>query len=168
MKKIIAAIFICGFLESSGQSLDRSVVASGGNYSQIGGINLSSTVGEVAVTTLSMASSALTQGFQQPDGLFVRIVDPVTGTVSWNAYPNPVSNQLTLELSSTKNEDLIITCHDLLGRIVLPEISQRILASENLRIQMDVHQLTPAMYFVRIFRKSDQQVLETIRIIKSH
>lgn len=168
MKKIIFGILLLGFSNADSQSLDRSVVSSGGSYTQATGINLSATVGEVAVTTLTGASSILTQGFQQPDGLFVGIVNPVSGFVSSIAYPNPVASILTLELSSSKNEDLLITCHDLLGRTVLPVLTQSLVSGETIRLSMDVHQLIPAMYFIRIVRKNEQNALETIRIIKSH
>ncbi len=168
MKKIVFGIFFLGCIQASSQSLDRSVLSTGGAYSQATGINLSATIGEIAVTTLTGASSILTQGFQQPDGLFVGIVDPVSGTLSWNAYPNPVSSLLTLELSSAKNEDLVISCHDLLGRMVLPVISTKVIAGERMRVELDVQHLTPAMYLVRILRKDNPQEMETIRIIKSH
>jgi len=168
MKKTIFGILFCGYLGAQAQSIDRKVVASGGAYTQATGINLSSTIGEISATTLIGASSILTQGFQQPDGLFVGIVDPATGNVSWNAYPNPVSSTLTLELSSSKMEDLVITCHDLLGRTVIPVISQNLVAGETTRLNLDVQHLVPAMYFVRISRKNDQHSIETIRIIKSH
>ncbi len=161
-------MFLLGTMEAYSQSLDRSVIATGGSYTQAIGINLSATIGEVAVTTLAGASSFLTQGFQQPDGLFVGIVDPITGNVTTSAYPNPVSAFLTLELSSSKNDNLIISCHDLLGRTVLPVISQALTAGETMRVQLDVQHLVPAMYFIRIMHKNDQQALETIRIIKSH
>ena len=168
MKKYIFGILILTAVQAAGQTLDRAVVSTGGVYSQASGINFSSTIGEVAVTTLTGASSILTQGFQQPDGLFVGIVDVVTGNVSTSAFPNPVSTVLSLELSSSKNEDLIITCHDLLGRTVLPELNQRLLEGETIRVAMDVQHLIPAMYFIRIVRRGEQNALETIRIIKSH
>ena len=168
MKKIIFGILLLSGTQSNGQQVYRHVVAAGGAYSAASAINLSYTVGEVSVTTLTGASSILTQGFQQPDGLFVGIVNPTTGVVTSNAYPNPVISSLTLELSSSKNDNLIITCHDLLGRTVLPVLSQNLIAGETIRVQLDVQQLIPAMYFIRIMRKNDHQALETIRIIKSH
>ncbi len=168
MKKIIFGIFLLAAIEGNSQAPYRHVVAAGGAFGQSPGISLSYTVGEVAVTTLTGASSILTQGFQQPDGLFVGIVDPVSGFVTSHAYPNPVSSQLTLELASSKNDNLIITCIDILGRTVLAPVYQNMIAGETIRLQLDVERLIPAMYFIRIMRKSDQQSLETIRIIKSH
>ncbi|HNS13426.1 MAG TPA: T9SS type A sorting domain-containing protein [Bacteroidia bacterium] len=168
MKKIIFGILFLGYTGAHAQSLDRKVVASSGAYTQGAGINLSSTIGEVSATTLAGASSFLTQGFQQPDGLFVGIVDQTTGHVNWNAYPNPVSSTLTLELSSSKNESLVIICHDILGRTVTPIYNQSLIAGETTRLQLDVHHLVPAMYFVRVSRKNDDRPIETIRIIKSH
>ncbi len=168
MKKYIFWILLSGVFHSTAQSLDRTVVASGGTFSQGTGISLSSTVGEIAASTLTAATSILTQGFQQPDGLFVGIIDGETGKLSFQAFPNPVHSELTLELNSSKNSELVITLHDMIGRIVSPPFSQSLHAGEAVRVQLDVAHLTPAMYFVRITRKNDMQTIETIRIVKSH
>ncbi len=168
MKKYIFWILLSGVFQSTAQSLDRTVVASGGTFSQGTGISLSSTVGEIATSTLTAATSILTQGFQQPDGLFVGIVDAGTGKLSYLAFPNPVHSELTLELNSSKNSELVITLHDMLGRIVSPPLSQILNAGEAIRVQIDVAHLIPAMYFVRIDRKNDMQTIETLRIVKSH
>lgn len=53
-------------LDVSGQSLTPLVVTSSGGYLQGWGTTLSSTVGEVAITTLLGTENILTQGFQQP------------------------------------------------------------------------------------------------------
>lgn len=168
MKKIIFGIFLLGFIRTGAQSLDRDVLASAGAYSQASGLTLSYTIGEVAVSTLTGASSIMTQGFQQPDGLFVGIVDPLSGHVTWSAYPNPVSEILKLEIGSSTNDELIISCNDLLGRTVLPLQYLDVIRGETSHVEMDVRHLTPAMYFVRIMRKADGIPMETIRIVKSH
>jgi hypothetical protein len=48
-------------------------VASGGNYSAVSGINLSSTIGETMVVTLTSISNNITQGFQQPIYNFIAV-----------------------------------------------------------------------------------------------
>jgi hypothetical protein len=162
----ILALFLFP-LYLKGQSLDRSVVASSGTYVQVTGLSVSSTIGEAAVTTLSGASSILTQGFQQPDGLFVGIVDVNTGRVSLQAWPNPVSTDLTLEILSPDNSKVQIRCLDILGRDVLPVKTEDLRSSEPLKVNLDLRQLIPAMYFVRV-SKTGKQDAETLRIIKSH
>jgi hypothetical protein len=55
---------IPGFAQTN---ISRSVIASGGQAFQNGQIQLSATVGEFMVTTLSTESLVLTQGFQQAE-----------------------------------------------------------------------------------------------------
>jgi len=162
----ILALFLFP-LYLKGQSLDRSVVASSGTYVQVTGLSVSSTIGEAAVTTLSGASSILTQGFQQPDGLFVGIVDIATGRVNLQAWPNPVSTNLTVEILSPDKAKVQIRCLDILGRDVLPPLIEDLSSAEPKRVNLDLRQLIPAMYFVRV-TKIGKQDTETLRIIKSH
>lgn len=49
-------------------TLSNQLIGSSGNYSSGGGVLLSSSVGEIAVTTFFSSSNYLTQGFQQPSG----------------------------------------------------------------------------------------------------
>ena len=64
------------------QQVSRYVVSSGGNYSTVSGISLSSTIGEPMITTLETASLILTQGFQQPgiESPTIVIDNPLNGT----------------------------------------------------------------------------------------
>ena len=68
MKKITFLIIslVLAFLSYS-QQISRSVVSNGGNFSFSGGFMISSTIGEIAVSTLTSGSNILTQGFQQPE-----------------------------------------------------------------------------------------------------
>ncbi len=67
MKKLILSITLLSIATLGfSQQITRSVVASSGNYSTNSGVNISSTIGEAMVTTLSSGSFTLTQGFQQP------------------------------------------------------------------------------------------------------
>lgn len=66
-KIITAALFFSGLLTGLSQSIERSVVASAGDYFQAAGISLSWTLGEIATETYSNGNTILTQGFQQPD-----------------------------------------------------------------------------------------------------
>ncbi|REJ80997.1 MAG: T9SS C-terminal target domain-containing protein [Bacteroidetes bacterium] len=167
MKK--ALIIFLLFLQTVvyAQSLERQVVASGGNYSQSTGVSLSYTVGELAVTTLS-ASTILTQGFQQPDALSVGIINPESGKVSFLAYPNPVSKELQVEISTSKQREIYISIIDMLGRPALPHIEERFSSTESKIVRINTEALVPGMYFVQMLDKTSGKNLETLRIVKSH
>lgn len=59
------------------QSIEREVVASGGNTISDGNITLDFTVGELVVSTITDGTTTLTQGFQQGSIALSIIVDPV-------------------------------------------------------------------------------------------
>lgn len=71
---LLACIIVAALPATAQLQLSRQVIGSTGNYSTAGGISISSTVGEPAVTTLTGGSSILTQGFQQPTR-FIRELD---------------------------------------------------------------------------------------------
>ncbi|MBP9151747.1 MAG: T9SS type A sorting domain-containing protein [Flavobacteriales bacterium] len=80
------------------QSLSNQVVASSGNYSSSASGSLSQTSGEAVVATLQDGQSMLTQGFQQPFTITVG-VQTVEQVGSVQVYPNPVTDQLNIDLS---------------------------------------------------------------------
>ncbi len=59
--------FLVGITTCLSQSIERSVVASSGDYYEAGNISLSWTLGEIATETHTSGNTILTQGFQQPD-----------------------------------------------------------------------------------------------------
>jgi hypothetical protein len=106
MKRLILTITILSIATLSfSQQLSRSVVASGGNYSTNSGLNISSTIGEAMVATLSSGALTLTQGFQQPvsyvklffseygegnfNNKYFEIYNPTSDTVDLSAYAYP-------------------------------------------------------------------------------
>jgi hypothetical protein len=86
-------------LAVAAQSLSPTVVASAGNHASAGTVQLSYTVGEVAVTTATGGSSILTQGFHQPVDVSVGITE---GTFEGriNVFPNPANREVFVEAAS--------------------------------------------------------------------
>jgi len=77
MKKIISILYLLTYLHisilSHSQSIDRSVIASGGGYYTSANASLSWTLGESVTQTFQSAVNTLTQGFQQPYRLNVNL-----------------------------------------------------------------------------------------------
>lgn len=68
MKKIVlSGFFFTFYFNANSQSIERQILASAGNYIEVGNKSYSYTVGEVAIETFSSATIVLTQGFHQPD-----------------------------------------------------------------------------------------------------
>jgi hypothetical protein len=120
MKKI--TILISGLVLSAGvsyaQTLSPTVIGSAGDTYYGGNVSLSWTVGEVAISTVSSAGNYLTQGFHQPEnGITIGIASP-DKLVSINAFPNPISENLTLEIKTDKPESFLVEVTDVLGKLV--------------------------------------------------
>ena len=122
---------------SYGQKIERSVIASSGDYFKASGAQLSWTLGEVMDENYSNRTATLSQGFQQgdakdddnpfsknsdgndvlgkdveaiaPDGLDVKI------------YPNPAFDFVTVNLGSAWEQGTFVEVVDLFGRSMLVE-----------------------------------------------
>ncbi|MEX0811713.1 MAG: T9SS type A sorting domain-containing protein [Chitinophagales bacterium] len=117
MKRIFTTILCLGITLAYGQSIERQVVSSYGAYAETGGLSLSSTVGEVATSTLTGADIILTQGFQQPAPEELNVgIERVVQNMNITAYPNPTSQKVILELSSDKELEILIELFDISGR----------------------------------------------------
>lgn len=89
-------------IPSYGQSIQRSVIASGGESASSGPVSANITMGEPAITSLTGNSHFLSQGFLQTAILGEGTTDPPTsvpeGATSHKnelkLYPNPVSSYI--------------------------------------------------------------------------
>ena len=87
------------------QSVSPSVIGSAGNYSGVvGGMSISSNVGESAVTTVSNGTITLTQGFEQP---FIQIT--VTSVTASPSSTICAGSNTTLTVNSVGNNTVTTT-----------------------------------------------------------
>jgi len=116
MKKQSIFLAIALPLAAAAQSLSPTVVASAGNHASAGTVQLSYTVGEVAVTTATGGSSILTQGFHQPVDVSTGITEGVfEGRIS--VFPNPANREVFVEAESDyQNIKGVLT--DMQGKVV--------------------------------------------------
>ena len=96
---------------------ERDVTASAGDYSTSPTLELSWTIGEVAVTSATVGNLQVSQGFQQADQNAVGI--PETSFLGEiKVYPNPVSEVLNFQVRSEDHLELRAELFDINGRIV--------------------------------------------------
>ena len=168
MKNIIISIaLVLGLAQSlSGQSIERSVIGAAGGYAETVGISGSSTVGEIATTTASNGGIILTQGFQQPvEGDFTSIRQPDV-QIGYRIFPNPTTDRLNIELSSSENLDIEMSLVDMQGRAV-GGLQESFLLVGSVQRQWDLSSLSEGTYVLR-FYESDGSMMQAIRIQKSH
>lgn len=139
---LISATAIC-------QSLSPFVISSTGNFSTAGGNSLSSTTGEVAVTTLASANNFLTQGFQQPERNNTFVVTLNNSPIHIDVYPNPTTDLTFITIQGTNLQKMDVSLYDLLGRKVMTA-SQKSSGTSEQTFTFDLTSLPATLYFVRV------------------
>lgn len=167
MKKIITLISaaILAFQMSHAQNvqLAPTVIASAGGYGEAGGISLSWTLGELAVSTLQQGDLILTQGFQQSNLGPVDVVEKLQ--IDWQilAYPNPVRDELNIQFNMQESNDFLIEIQDVTGRTMSQKQYKEVFPGDI--VPVDISTYKEGIYFFRIFTP-DQQQLRVISIRK--
>jgi len=115
-KKYFAwAIFLLAWGCAHAQ-IEQVVAASG---QQLTGSNgeVSFTVGEPAITTLSSSGNMVSQGYQQSNLSTTAINDVSPSAYRVSVYPNPTANQLTVMVQGL-NQQLVIQLYDIQGKLL--------------------------------------------------
>lgn len=141
---------------------ERDVVGSAGEVSSAGGLEISWTVGESAVSYSENANLIVSDGFQQTDYLTIGLeelglLDGIT------VYPNPMEDQLNFEVASDQVKDLSGMLIDANGKVVM-EIDQ-FNAIDGYKGQLDVSQLPPGKWTL-VFRSTSDSKQKTFNIVK--
>lgn len=155
----LAVMYSCA---AQNATVFNQVIGSTGHVGLQQGLIYSYTVGEAVITTLSSDERILTQGFHQPEHtILVSIDDPVFADWDIQAFPNPVSDQLTIRFSSDKPASLRATVIDLAGRIMASEIP----LPDPSGSMLDCRSWQPGVYFIQI-RDTTNRAFATIRVIR--
>lgn len=118
---LLLTCFFSPFLCSSqNNGLCIQVIASTGGSGAQGNYNVSWTVGETVVSTLSGTSHKVTQGFHQPD-----VCAPVSTSnlnleaLGIDVFPNPTTAYFSIRYTATEKSSLSVKAFDVLGKEVL-------------------------------------------------
>lgn len=159
MKTAILAIFVAlPFSLAFGQSVERSVIASAGDYRSAGNISISWTLGETVIQTVTAGSVMLTQGFQQPGSATNSLKELIKSSIT--VFPNPSNGLFKINLAGFNDLDqLIIYVYDAAGKQV---------ALKNINVVsgaagLDLTSLPEGVYTVH-FSSSNQAVSATYRL----
>lgn len=158
------AIYIAIFINASGniisaQTIERQVIANAGGYGENNGILVSWTLGEVATATLIDDTIILTQGFQQPsDTVIVNVVELSYDDIIVKIYPNPIQNDLIVEVFEFPPVPLFISISDPAGKTL---IEQKL---TGLTTSLDVSNLPSALYFIQL--SDGKSWMKAVKIVK--
>lgn len=137
----------------------QEVVSSAGETNTIAGYEVSWTVGEPVIATVSGANNLLTQGFHQTRLNITSVEDFAEPIPGLYVYPNPASKSFIIRFSSEESKKEF-SLYDLSGKI----IQQNIIPGKE--TEVDIHSLANGSYLlhVRIIGTNQNQ---TFKIIKN-
>ena len=112
---ILFAIFFIGI---GGLFAQETVSATGGDATGTGGSS-SYTIGQVSYTTNTGGNGSVAQGVQHPYEIFTSIgIEQTEINLELIAYPNPISNNLTLSVGNYNKEKMVYQLYDMQGKLL--------------------------------------------------
>jgi len=137
----------------------QATISSGGDALGSGG-TVSYSVGQVVYTTNSGSNGSVSQGVQQVYGIFALGIKETALNSSISVFPNPTSDNLTLEISDFKNEKLAYQLYDMQGKLVSGE------EVSTVQTQINTVSLTPSTYFIHVVNQGNEKV-QSFKIVKN-
>lgn len=160
IKLLVCSILFIGLGLTELQA-QKSVNATGGNASGSGG-SVSYSVGQVVFTTYTATYGSIIQGVQQPFEISVitSLEEAKDINLAVDAYPNPVSENLTLKIDYIKFSSLNYQLFDANGKLLKKE---QITGAET---KIAMSNLIQSIYFVKVYNGNKE--IKSFKIIKSH
>jgi hypothetical protein len=161
MRKSLLMLFgVVLFGTTFSQSIEPSVIGSMGDYYSNSIAQLSFTVGEVMIETVSSTNNIITQGFQQPEQNNVGITESSPKNLSLKFYPNPTKDILSIEFEGVE-QGMSFHLFDMNGKM----ISTQTLESTENKTQMSLKDYVDGTYLLYVI-SDDQQYKATYKVQK--
>lgn len=162
-KFIILFMFICLLTNQlHAQILSPNVWASAGRYQEASGVSLNYTIGELMIQTSVVGSNLFTFGFNQPENILNAVVDVDGKRLIINAFPNPVVDDLTINLSEALPQSCVVTLLDIHGKKVF--VKEMAIGTTQLQISMTYQPF--GMYIVEL-RQASGALLHAFKVVKN-
>jgi len=152
-------LLAAGLLWAGLAQAQESTNATGGDASGSGG-TVAYSVGQVVYTTNTAASGTVSQGVQQPYEIFTVGIKETELNISLLVFPNPTSDNLTLQISDYNNEKLTYQLYDMQGKLLN---NGQVTAQQT---QINTASLPPATYFINVVTQENKKV-QSFKIIKN-
>ncbi|HZV70834.1 MAG TPA: T9SS type A sorting domain-containing protein [Saprospiraceae bacterium] len=151
MKRLlILPVVLFWMISIHAQALSPEVVATAGTSFSSPTETLDFTIGEMMTSSFRDGSIILTQGFHQPEILFVSIEKP-DPEISFSLFPNPTERMITIE--SAKEEMLQVRIYDSVGKTVATTAFFR------KKITLDLQTLISGYYIMAISNASGKHLI---------
>ena len=152
-------LLAAGLLWASFAQAQESANASGGDATGSGG-TVAYSIGQVAYTTNTGSTGSVAQGVQHAYEIFILGIEETAMNISLTAFPNPTTENLTLQISDYNNEKLTYQLFDMQGK----QISNGQIVAQQTQIKMN--SLPTATYFINVVSQENKKV-QSFKIIKT-
>jgi hypothetical protein len=157
MKQIISLILIA-FTITSIQA-QQTTASAGGDASGFGG-TVAYSICQAVYTTNTGITGSVAQGVQHAFEIFTVGIKETELNISLTAFPNPTSENLTLQVSDYNNEKLSYQLFDMQGK----QISKGQVTAQQTQINMNG--LPSANYFINVVNQENKKI-QSFKIIKN-
>ena len=137
----------------------QSSNAVGGDATGSGG-SVAYSVGQIVYTTHTGSTGSVAQGVQQAYEIFSIGINETELNSSLSLFPNPIVDNLTLQISDFNKEKLSYILFDTQGKLLS---NGQVTAQQT---QINTSSLLPATYFINVLNQENKQV-ESFKIIKN-
>lgn len=137
-----------------------NTVSTGGNANGTGG-SVSFSVGQVDYTNQSGSGGSINQGVQQPYEIFqTNGLQDLLSTIGFNVFPNPTTDQIFLESTSSNIDGINYQLFDAAGKAITLVYT---LSESN---SIDMVNLPTGSYNLVI--RNGESIIQTYKIIKNN
>lgn len=155
--KIYVTIYIFTFFITTAQAQESSN-ASGGDAGGSGG-TVAYSVGQVVYTTNTGSNGSVAQGVQHAYEIFTVGIKETALNISLTAFPNPTTENLTLQISDYTNQQLSYQLFDVQGK----QLSNDQITAQQTQINMT--SLPTGTYLIHVV-KLDNKNVQSFKIVK--
>jgi hypothetical protein len=148
-----------GFLWAGLAQAQESANVSGGDATGSGGA-VAYSIGQVVYTTNTSSSGSVAQGVQNAYEIFTVSVEETTLNISLIAFPNPTTENLTLQISDFNKEKLAYQLFDIQGKLLS---NGQVTAQQT---QINTASLPAATYLINVVNQENKKV-QSFKIIKN-
>ncbi|MCO5232761.1 MAG: T9SS type A sorting domain-containing protein [Chitinophagales bacterium] len=152
-------LLILGLLWAGLTQAQESSNASGGDATGSGG-TVAYSVGQVVYTTNTGSSGTVSQGVQHAYDIFTVGIKETAINISLTAFPNPTTDNLTLQIQDYNNEKLSYQLFDMQGK----QLSNGQIVAQQTLINMN--SLPTATYFIHVVNQENKKV-QSFKFIKN-
>ena len=152
-------LLTAGLLWAGLAQAQESANASGGDATGSGG-TVAYSVGQVVYTTNTGGTGSVAQGVQHAFEIFSVGIKETAMNISLTAFPNPTTENLTLQISDFNNEKLSYQLFDMQGK----QLSNGQITGPQTQINMN--NLPTATYFIIVVNQENKKV-KSFKIIET-